>query len=225
GGVEEHTRALVNGMKDDVAFTIALPQGSPGAWGDLSEERPVGHLRIVRFNPDLTTEGIRVIGHRASVRDVGMEAAFRALLSGGFDVVHIQSMVGWNTLALARIAREAGARVILSAHDMAMMCGDYNMMAPGDRAPCGRTRARGDDTGCVSCLRGKSQARGGATTTVAGFIEQRHAAAAEAVAASDAIVCPSQFAADRMQAAFGAQLRERSRVIGHGVARAEPLDR
>ena len=225
GGVEEHTRALVNGLKGDIAFTVAHPLGPAGAWSDMADERPVAHLRIVRFNPDLATEGIRVIGHRASVRDSGMENAFRALLSGGFDVVHIQSMVGWNTLALARIARESGARVVLSAHDMAMMCGDYNMMAPGDGAPCGRTRARGDDAGCVSCLRGKSVAPAGAASTVARFIEERHAAAADALAATDAIVCPSRYAAERVHAAFGAEVQERCRVIGHGVARAAPLER
>ena len=225
GGVEEHTRALVNGMKDDVAFTIALPAGAPGAWTDMAEERPVRHLRLVRFNPDLFSEGIRVIGQRASVRDAAVENAFRALLSGGFDVVHIQSMVGWNTLALARIARESGARVVLSAHDMAMMCGDYNMMAPGDGAPCGRMRARADDTGCVACLRGKSGTRAPGATTVAEFIEERHAAAADAMEATDAIVCPSRFAADRVGAAFGEDVHARCRVIGHGVARMAPLER
>ena len=225
GGVEEHTRALVNGMKDDVAFTIALPMGTAGAWTDMSEERPVRHLRLVRFNPDLGTEGIRVIGQRASVRDAGIENAFRALLSGGFDVVHIQSMVGWNTLALARIARESGARVVLSAHDMAMMCGDYNMMAPGDGAPCGRMRARSDDAGCVSCLRGKSGSRIAGATTVGEFIDERHAAAADAMEATDAIVCPSRFAADRVRAAFGDGVHARCRVIGHGVARAAPVER
>jgi glycosyltransferase involved in cell wall biosynthesis/GT2 family glycosyltransferase len=225
GGVEEHTRALVNGLKGEVAFTVAHPIGPAGAWTDMADERPAGHVRIVRFNPDLATEGIRVIGHRASVRDTGIENAFRALLSGGFDVVHLQSMVGWNTLALARIARESGARVVLSAHDMAMMCGDYNMMAPGDGAPCGRMRARGDDEGCVTCLRGKSTARTGAIPTIAHYIEERHAAAADAVAASDAIVCPSRFAAGRVHAAFGDGVKERCRVIGHGVARAAPLER
>lgn len=225
GGVEEHTRALVNGMKEDVAFTIALPTGAPGAWTDMAEDRPVRHLRVVRFSPDLATEGILVIGQRASVRDAGVENAFRALLSGGFDVVHIQSMVGWNTLALARIARESGARVVLSAHDMAMMCGDYNMMAPGDGAPCGRMRARSDDAGCVSCLRSKSGTRAAGATAVAEYIDERHAAATDAMAASDAIVCPSRFAADRVRAAFGEGVHARCRVIGHGVARAAPLER
>ena len=225
GGIEEHTRALVNGMKDDVAFTIALPDGPRGAWADMADERPVKHLRIVRFNPDLATEGIRVIGHRASVRDAGIENAFRALLSGGFDVVHVQSMVGWNTLALARLARDSGARVVLTAHDMAMMCGDYNMMAPGDGAPCGRRRGNGADAGCVSCLGGKSEAVLGTASTVEQYLDERHAAAADAMLATDAIVCPSRFAADRIQAAFGEEVRGRCRVIGHGVARAAPLER
>ena len=224
GGIEEHTRALVNGMKENAAFTVALPGTTAGAWTDLSEDRPVKHLRVVRFNPDLATEGIRVIGHRASVSDPGIENAFRALLSGGFDVVHLQSMVGWNTLALARIARESGARVVLSAHDMAMMCGDYNMMAPGDGAPCGRMRARGDDAGCVACLRGKSTASG-VVPPIPQFIEERHAAAAAAIEATDAIVCPSRFAAERVRAAFGDEAAKRCRVIGHGVARASPLER
>src|SRR5690349_1030702 len=49
GGVEEHTRALINGMKNDVAFTVALPLGTAGAWNDMADDRPVRHLRIVRF--------------------------------------------------------------------------------------------------------------------------------------------------------------------------------
>ncbi|HUQ27867.1 MAG TPA: glycosyltransferase [Usitatibacter sp.] len=224
GGVEEHTRALVNSLKGDIAFTVALPSAQAPHWSDITDQRTAPHLRLVRFNSDLATEGIRVLGHRANVRDARIEDAFRALLSGGFDVVHFQSLVGWNTLALAQIARESGARVVMSTHDMAMMCGDYNMMSVADEQPCGRMAASAADAGCVSCLRAKSTALMG-SPPVPTFIEERHAQAAAALAATDVVVCPSEFARERIGAAFGSDVAKRCEVLPHGVHAFAPLER
>lgn len=220
GGIEEHVRSLVNELKGEVAFTLVLPDRAGGAWTDFTEERPVAHLRVLRMNPDLFTPGVEVIGHRAQPADESVEQAFRQLLAGGFDIVHFQSLVGWNTLRLPAIAREAGARVSLTMHDLSLQCADYNLMLGTDNVPCGRGAARASDEACVPCLRQKSRildARNG-PPSISGYIESRHAVAASAVAAADAIVCPSAYSAERLERGFGPGVRPQVRVIGHGVA-------
>ncbi|HET9576239.1 MAG TPA: glycosyltransferase, partial [Usitatibacter sp.] len=217
GGVEQHTRAMIEALRRDVAFNVIVPRGYPSGWTDLAQERPAPHLRLSRLNRDIVTPGVHVLEFRASVRDASVERAFSQFLAGGYDVVHLHSPLGWNSLHLPVLARESGARVVLSVHDMGWMCADYNMVARGG-GPCGRAVARGTDAGCIECLRGKSftVAQGGNVGGIADFIEERFAAASRAVAAADTIVCPSRFMADRVAAAFGAAA-ERTRVLGHGV--------
>lgn len=217
GGVEQHTRAMIDVLRHEVAFNVVVPRGFDGGWADLAQERPSSHLRISRFNRELFTPGIHVLEFRASARDPTVEGTFERFLAGGYDVVHFHSPVSWNSMALPRLARESGARVVLSAHDMGWMCADYNMVGLNAR-PCGRAVARGKDAGCVDCLRARSFSVGGAAVGGIGdFIEERFAAAADAVGQADAIVCPSRFMADRMAAAFGSQATGAIRVIPHGI--------
>ena len=84
--------------------------------------------------------------------------------------------------------------------------------------PCGREAAHGSDAGCVACLKGKSEAVATfAPVGIAPYLDARFAAAADAIAAAHAIVCPSEFAAERVRAAFGDGCAERIRILGHGV--------
>jgi GT2 family glycosyltransferase/glycosyltransferase involved in cell wall biosynthesis len=226
GGVEEHTRALIHEMRNEVTFTAALPNLQPGTWPDFLEERPAPHLRLARLNAALMTPGIRVIGTRANASDPAVEDAFRALLAGGYDIVHIHSLVGWNTLRLPRIARDRGARVVLTAHDLSLLCADFNMVTGPEDVPCGRDAARGSDGGCVACLSGKSrfESTDAPPPTAWAYLDERHAAAADAVAAADAIVCPSEYVAGRIRRGFGPGCEDRLRVIGHGVTAFPLLD-
>ncbi|HET9650657.1 MAG TPA: glycosyltransferase [Usitatibacter sp.] len=218
GGVEQHTRAMIDALRRDVAFNVIVPRGHLAGWSDLAQERPVPHLRVSRLNREVVTLGVHVLEFRASVRDASVERAFAQFLAGGYDVVHLHSPLSWNSLHLPVLARESGARVVLSVHDMGWMCADYNMVGRGG-GPCGRAVARGTDAGCVECLRGKSftLAQGAAMGGIADFLEERFAAASRAMAAADAIVCPSRFMADRIAAAFGAVAADKTRVLGHGV--------
>jgi glycosyltransferase involved in cell wall biosynthesis len=52
---------------------------------------------------------------------------------------------------------------------------------------------------------------------ISGYMEARHAALARSLAEVDSIVCPSQYVAGRMRAAFGAGLDQKLAVVGHGV--------
>jgi hypothetical protein len=113
GGIEEHTRAIVEALKDEVTFDVAFPHPAPTGWNDFAVERTAPHLRIARMNPELRDPGIFVIGHAASIADPRVESAFGNLLAGGYDAVHFQSLVDWNTLRLPRMARAAGAAVAL----------------------------------------------------------------------------------------------------------------
>jgi glycosyltransferase involved in cell wall biosynthesis/GT2 family glycosyltransferase len=216
GGVEQHIRAMIEALKDQVAFNVLVPRGYAG-WSDLSQVRAAPHLRVSCLNRELVTPGVHVLEFRASVRDACVERAVAQFLEGAYDVVHFHSPLNWNTLRLPLIARESGASVVLGIHDMSWMCADYNMVGR-DARPCGKSVARGTDAGCVECLRGKSftlaPAAGGG---LADFIEERFAAASAAMQAADAIACPSQFMARRIAAAFGEAIARKVRVIGHGV--------
>jgi glycosyltransferase involved in cell wall biosynthesis len=219
GGIEEHTRALVEELKDDVVSTIAYPRFAGGAWADFLVERSAPHLRVAQLNPDVAATSLRIIGHPAGARDSGVERAFGQLLEGDYDVVHVHSPIGWNTLALAQCASQRARAVVVTAHDFSMLCADYNMMIGTEDRPCGRAAARGSDAGCVACLRGKSLAVSprGAPLPIADYIEERYAAASASMESADAIVCPSAYVARRIEAAFPTLRAERIRVVAHGV--------
>ena len=218
GGVEQHTRGIIEALREDVAFNVVVQNGAPGAWCDFVEERRHPHLRVAALNQGLRALGVQVLEFPANVRDESVERAFEAFLAGGYDVVHFHSPVGWNTMRLPGLARRSGARVVVGVHDMGWMCADYNMVIGVQERPCGRVAARGADEGCVQCIRGKSLVVGAAAEDdVPDFIDERLAAAARAMADADVVVCPSRFAAGRVEAAFGAGHAREIRVIGHGV--------
>ena len=218
GGIEEHTRGVINELRDEIAFNVVVPHFARVGWTDFAVERTATHLRLARMNPDLVQPGIYVIAHAANVSDPGVEAAFSNLLAGGYDVVHFQSLVGWNSLRLPRIARAAGARVVLSCHDLSLACADYNMVLGGEGQPCGRDAAHSADPDCVKCLRSKSAAAStSAPPAIAGYIDERYAAACDAVDAAHSIVCPSEYMAQRMRRAFGTRCDGKLTVVGHGV--------
>jgi glycosyltransferase involved in cell wall biosynthesis len=218
GGVEQHTRGIIEALRDDVAFNVVVQNGAPGAWCDFVEERRHPHLRVAALNQGLRALGVQVLEFPANVRDESVERAFEAFLAGGYDVVHFHSPVGWNTMRLPGLARRSGARVVVGVHDMGWMCADYNMVIGVQERPCGRVAARGADEGCVQCIRGKSVVVGAAAEDdVPDFIDERLAAAARAMADADVVVCPSRFAAGRVEAAFSAGHAREIRIIGHGV--------
>jgi glycosyltransferase involved in cell wall biosynthesis len=216
GGIESHTRAMVEELKDDVTSTIVLPRSPNGPADEIADEQVASHLRVVRLKVDRGGIGLRVLGFPSEVSDPAVDDAFRRLLGDGYDVVHFQSLVGWNTLQLPRIAHEAGTRVVISAHDLSWLCADFNMMLERTDRPCGRNAAHGSDPGCVQCLTGKT-APTPANAPLARYMDDRYAAARAALALADAVVCPSSFALNRLRHAFGNICEERLVLMPHGV--------
>ena len=89
---------------------------------------------------------------------------------------------------------------MLSCHDLSLACADYNMVLGGEGQPCGRDAAHSADPACVKCLRSKSAAAStSAPPAIAGYIDERYAAACDAVDAAHSIVCPSEYMAQRMR--------------------------
>ncbi|HEX5130254.1 MAG TPA: glycosyltransferase, partial [Usitatibacter sp.] len=215
GGIEEHQSATVRQLAGEVAFTVIAPGPPVGAPVDPPFARIPG-VRVTRPALHGHAVALRVIGLPAETRDARAEEAFRRELANGHDLVHFQSVVGWNTLRLPRIAREAGARVVVSVHDKSWLCADFNMVLGPQGAPCGRPAARGNDAMCVPCIASKASAHAPLTAgQVAAWLESRYAAAADALAAAHAVACPSEFAASSVRRAFGDSLSVR--VIPHGV--------
>jgi len=223
GGIEEHVRSLLEHLVDDAAFTVVAPMRPCGAWPDFLVERTRPHVRVARMTFELATPGLRVLGVPAEVADPHIEASFGHLLEGGFDVVHFHSLLGWNTLRLPRLAREFGARVVLTVHDKSWMCADFNMVAGTSAEPCGRVVARGSDPACPPCIASKASGPQGLLHSgVAAWLDRRHQAVLDAVAAADTLVCPSRFAAAFVAKAFGDATP--MRVIGHGVGDWAPVE-
>ncbi len=223
GGIEEHVRSLLEHLGNDVAFSVVAPNPPVGAWPDLLVKRTRPHVRVARMTFELAAPGLRVLGVPAEEADPQIEASFGRLLEGRFDVVHFHSLLGWNTLRLPRLARESGARVVLSVHDKSWMCADYNMVAGTSSVPCGRVVARGSDPACPPCIASKSSGPPGLLLSdVTAWLERRHRAVLDAVSATDTVVCPSRFAAELVARAFG--VATPVRVIGHGVAALAQVD-
>ena len=219
GGIEVHSRALIEALKDEADFTVVVPESPGHDEPEMRIEQVAPHLRVARVNLSRSEPGLRVIGFRADVGDPAIERAFGKLLGERFDAIHFQSIVGWNSLRLPRLARATGAGVVISAHDVSLNCAEFNMMTgPGDR-PCGRDAAHGTDAGCVQCLCAKSTSADGVPQPAAirRYIDERYAAAWIAIASAHAIVCPSEYTANRMRRAFGAACESRLMLIPHGV--------
>jgi glycosyltransferase involved in cell wall biosynthesis len=219
GGIEAHSRALIEELQDEADITVTVPELLGRSGPDMRLEQLAPHLRVARINLDRCAPGLRVIGFRAALEDPAIERAFGKLLEARFHVIHFQSILGWNTLRLPRLARASGAGVAISAHDLSLNCADYNMMTGPDDRPCGRTAAHGSDPHCVGCLSGKSAPADDLqdSSALRRYIDDRHEAARIAISSAHAVICPSEFIASRLRRGFAASCESNLVLIPHGV--------
>jgi glycosyltransferase involved in cell wall biosynthesis/GT2 family glycosyltransferase len=217
GGTELHTRALAHALSDRHACTLIAPERMPATWADLEAEHD-GSVQVLRINDGAIRPNQKVLGAGADLSDPGVERRFARLLAGGrWPLVHIHSLLHWNSLLLPQLARDAGAAVVLSLHSLESLCADFTLVPPPQDRPCGRVRA-GADPECARCLAPRmTQRRGAPLAPIDLYLASRHHFWRRALDSADAIVAPSRFVRDRVVAAFGAGIAARIEVVAHGL--------
>lgn len=219
GGTELHTRALVQSLARHLDVDLLAPEPGPG-WADaiVQEHGPGWTLREV--NARHATPNQRIFGVAADLSDPFFDRhLLRTIVGAGHSILHVHSLLHWNSLLAPLLAREVGMRVVISVHALESLCPDYTLApAPAFRA-CGKSHA-GVDPGCVTCLSRHWWKRPGVNVPdPRSYLAARLHFWRRVIAAADVVIAPSQFAIDRLAGAFGDLLKQRAYVLPHGIAR------
>ena len=218
GGTELHSRSVIAGVAHDWRTTVLYPDDGVPPGQDLRSREADDGVRVLVYPKSRVTAGPRLFGEAAALTDPLLEASFGQLVAGGgYSVVHFQHLLGWGSLELPRVAREAGAHVVVTLHDYYLCCPVYDLMTPAGWR-CGKNAACTDDPGCLACL---SSYRNDADTDLdlADYLAARRGAVLDLLSSAHVIVSPSQYVKDKFRAAYGSDIAGRIEVIPHGVQR------
>jgi O-antigen biosynthesis protein len=131
------------------------------------------------------------------------------------DLVHVHSFAALGAGCL-RVCRELGIPVVLSFHDLWVVCARYfRLPSPGLVCPSGADR-----TPCIQCIDHALQA---GPAAVAGLLAQRDAALREEVSLAAACIAPSNAAARFVRE--GLPYADQIHVVPHGLLRPVPAER
>ena len=185
-------------------------------------DAPEGDLRDGEF------EGVRTIElvHQreyADVRESWRQSlpgeALRAILkSERPDVVHFQHLSLWGSRCI-QIARERGARVLVTLNDFFLLCDDAVLLDPALEL-C-TAAERGECSACLRrhplCAERRLEAPAGTSDEAlwAQVAAERYAWHKQDLLMADAVVCPSRFLAERFLAA-GMLTERQVRVLKYG---------
>lgn len=219
GGIELHSRALVASLAREVDIDLIATEILPD-WADARElERGPGWT-IRAVNRRLQRPNQTVFGVAADLSDPALERHFlRSLIGGGYRVLHVHSLLRWNSLMLPLLAKAAGVRVLVSLHDLSSLCPNYLMLPKDAPRSCGKSHA-GVDAGCVACLEPYR-----ATHAMAAqpdphvYLAARWHIWRRVLEAADAIVAPSHYLVEKLAASFGSVVADRAIVMPHGLAK------
>lgn len=220
GGTELHTRALVRSLASKFDNTLVAPE-QVSSWQDA------GHLdRGAGWEERFVNKRYHVANHRiagigADISDPGVERQFlRMLVGGGYGIVHFHSLLNWNSLLLPFLAKEAGARIVLTPHSLESLCPHFTMAPAPQHRACGQ-RFAGAGSACVECIaRVRSLRRDVDAPDLRGYLDARHYVWKRIFEIADAVIAPSRFVLDRLAAAFGDSVLDRAHIVAHGLATA-----
>lgn len=222
-GVELHTRQLAEGLKDFFRSTVFFPDASVCDTDALTLPAPAGVMQLRYAGRNLASE-IRFDGLACSLSSPVVESNFeRIVRSSDIRVVHFQHLLTYGTLRLPQIVRDLGVAPVISLHDYFFLCPEYNLVTASKTESCGNLRPDPNRPDCRECLASRfsfeSLAPGAdRADLIAVYLERRHEAAADALAAADVIIAPSRYVRSKYSQAFGPVIGDKIIVLSHGVA-------
>jgi GT2 family glycosyltransferase/glycosyltransferase involved in cell wall biosynthesis len=224
GGTENVARSLVAALSGELEQTMVAIDPLPGAWCDAVESHLANGTRLLMFNSANVQAKQKIAGLPADLSDPALERSFARLLhGGGFDLVHIHHLAGWNSLLLPSIAQALGVPVVLGLHCHYSLCPDPEMMQFPRHTPCNKQSALGDAQ-CVSCIESRQATRlGVAKPPLERYLDARGAFWQHLIAACAALISPSNYLARRTTANFP-DAKSKMHVIAHGLAADELRD-
>ncbi|MFK7957806.1 MAG: glycosyltransferase [Lysobacterales bacterium] len=213
GGVERSTQQLLSGLSLTFNQLYITPGKLPDAATSFYQARLVPFAHLV-FNRKRIQPSFRVAGFGADLSCTSSEAELaRAITFFNPQIVHIHHLHHWDTLLLPLIANALGCKVVISFHDLHMMCPVHNQLEAHSGHPCGRQRCQ-PDSRCLQCL---SRYANAAQSNLPQYITARHAINARALDACSGLVVPSQFLKHKATLAFPALAEDKIHVVPHGV--------
>lgn len=217
GGVELHLRGLVSVLSKYYRITIIHSERLLSSWTDVTREQFENGIELVSYNRANIQPQQHIIGLAADIDDPVVTSWFRRFIAHGhWDVVHFHHLAGWNNMRLPEIAKSSGARVVLSLHDMYLLCPDYNMRGL-DGYSCGRRFADGNYPGCGLCIQNKHSTQSISRERIGNYLVQREKRARDIVNQCDSVIFPSSYFFRRFVSAYGDDNQSRYRVIPHGI--------
>lgn len=218
GGTEIHARQLSRALATHLDVVLMAPEQT-SRWADAAKLRS-GRGWEERFvNSHYHVANQRILGVAADLADPGVERQFlRTVVGGAFRIVHFHSLLQWNSLMLPLLAKAAGAHVVLTLHSLESLCPDFTMVPPSAGSPCGQKIADAR-WGCTECLSPVRRVRTdlGTVPDMSSFLAARAALWRRVLLCADALIAPSKYVLDRIAAAHGEAIRERARVVPHGI--------
>lgn len=221
GGTENVARSLADALCGQAEQTIVAIDPLPGAWCDALEYYLENGTRLLMFNNANVQAKQKIAGLAADLSDPALERSFARLLNGGgFDLVHIHHLAGWNTLLLPSIAHAMGVPVVFGLHCHFSLCPDPEMMQRPSHSACYKLTAVADAQ-CVACLESRHVTRlGTAKLQLSDYLQARQAFWQRLIKDCAALISPSNYLAQRAIANFP-ESAEKLHQIAHGLAAAE----
>jgi GT2 family glycosyltransferase/glycosyltransferase involved in cell wall biosynthesis len=196
GGTELHVQDLHEHAPDDVSAAVVTARSTP-------EMRERLDVITLPFAPPVQDP---VLGYSTETRGALVRRWWSDVLLGERpDVVHVQHLLGYGSLELPRMAKDAGARVIVSLHDHHLLCPRWTM-----DPPCVQYRCSDCDE-CRACV-GRD---------VTDRAQSRADQVREILGLADAVVGVSAYVRDRFVRAYGS-VAQKIRVIQYGSAPYTP---
>lgn len=173
---------LLRDQGHDVAvFAMQYPDNLPSSWS-------VYWPSEISFNGGVRQK-LAALRRTLGMGDV--RERFSALLADFKpDIVHLNNIHSYLSPVVARMARQAGAKVVWTLHDYKLICPSYSCLR--------------DDKPCELCFKGKLPVlstrcmKGSLAASAIAFLEAEYWNRSKLQRATDRFICPSRFMAAKM---------------------------
>lgn len=153
GGLEVYTRRLVKALDDRVEFSVMYPTRAGFDVDCCINIGPIGVTQIM-LNPRLVYADLYVREFPLDIVAPKVEHWFEQILEGlKPDIVHFHHLAGFGSMRLPRIAKDNGAKTVLSVCDDFFLC---PLLRLGGE--CTKVQCTGDAQ-CMTCIASEGRMR------------------------------------------------------------------